>query len=94
MRPRKIPFGKAIRVSWFDSLSLSGWQINKQPNPNTLNIGDVAHIRTIGYVAGCTPEAIAVTTSIGCEGEGSLGPVSIPWKSVAKLDFIGKEWDR
>jgi hypothetical protein len=93
MRRRKIPFGKAVRVSWYDSLSLSGWQLRKA-QANTLQVGDVSHIRTIGYVAGCTSDAVAVTTSIITEGDGTLGPVSIPWKSIFKLEFLGKEWDR
>lgn len=93
MRRRTIRFGKAVRVSWYDSLSLTGWQHGKS-EPHTLKPGDVAHIRTIGYVAACTPDSIAVTTSIGTEGEAALGPVSIPWRSIFGLELMGKEWDR
>jgi len=68
-------------------MTQAGWQYNTQ------SLGDVALLQSLGYVVGCTPEALVLTTSIGSRG-GMLDPLSIPWKCIVQLDYVGSEWDR
>lgn len=87
MKPKKFKHGTAIRVQWYDSMAFDGWHYN------TDAIGDTAKIVSMGYVVNVKDDCVTITTSMGNRG-GSLSPVSIPWKAIAKIDKLGKEWDR
>lgn len=89
MQARNIPFGRAVRIFWHDSRSLSGWQYH------TEHLGTPGKIVTQGYIAKASRAdgALVMTTSIGTNG-AVLDPIEIPWGAVQRLEYLPSEWNR
>ena len=80
MEAQQLRRGQAIRVCWHDSSSETGWRY-------TEDAGGLNRVVSLGYVVNCTPEFVALTTSLDSSG-GALDPVGIPWGAITNLHVL------
>lgn len=86
MKPKGFPQGTAVKVYWYDSAAVNGWQYSAK-------VGQVGYIVSIGFVVNCKKECITLTTSFSSEG-ASIDPISIPWGAIHKVLNLGKKASR
>lgn len=87
MKPQEIAHGTAVRIYWYDSSALQGWQYSTQ-------IGEVGRIVTLGYVVNTKPDVGITLTSSLATDSASIDPLTVPWGCIARLDTLPEEYSR
>jgi hypothetical protein len=80
MQYKSYDYGSAVRVFWYDSAAIQGWQYSK-------NVGQVGRITSLGYVVSSKPECLTLSTSLDTTG-ASIDPLSIPWGAIVKCESL------